>query len=190
MTASSDWDWERYRTYLRCRARLLNLDRRLRVRCDESDLTNDAVQQAFSRQGQCRGTTEPERIAWLEQIQDNVLIDRWREARAGRRDIQREQEFRAVLAQSTVGWEHNLAASQASPSELASREELRFHVIRGIEQLPDDQREVVLEVLLLNHTLQEVADRLQKTKGAVAGLYRRGVERLRELLPHLRESSE
>lgn len=187
--SADDWDWERYRAYLRCRARLLNLDRRLRVRCDESDITSDAVQQAFARRAQCRGTSDAERIAWLEQIQDNVLIDRWREARAGRRDIQREQDLRGLLAESTVGWERNLAASQASPSEEAARKELRFHIIRAIEQLPDEQREVVLEVLLLNHTLQEVADRLTKTKGAVAGLYRRGVERLRELLPHLRESA-
>ncbi len=187
--SSPDWDWNRYIPYLRCRARLLRLDRRVRVRFDESDLVGETLQQAVAKQDQFRGSSEEERIAWLERVQDRMLIDLWRRCHADRRDVGREQDLQQALQDTTACWEHCLPAQQTSPSELAARRELLLRVSEAVERLPDDQRDIVLAVLLRQQTLQEVADQAGRTKGAVAGLYARGLARLREWLPDLRDAS-
>jgi DNA-directed RNA polymerase specialized sigma24 family protein len=90
MAALDGWDLERYRTYLRARARLLWLDRRVRLRFDESDLVQETLLRAAASDEPCRGQSDAERIAWLERIQDRVLIDKDREHHAEKRDVKRE----------------------------------------------------------------------------------------------------
>jgi RNA polymerase sigma-70 factor (subfamily 1) len=167
------------------------LDRRVQVRFDESDLVQETFTRAVASQEPCQGTGTEDRIAWLERIQDRVLIDKWREHHAGIRDVKREEELRNALLDSTAHWEANLAdRHQSSPSTQAQRKELFLRVTTAIQQLPDDQQDVVMAVLILHQTPQEVAESLGKTKGQVAGLYSRGIAALRLLLKDLQGGSD
>jgi RNA polymerase sigma-70 factor, ECF subfamily len=182
MASLDGWDLEHYLAYLRSRARLLWLDRRVRVRFDESDLVQETLQRALASGEPCRGTSERERIAWLERIQDRVLIDKEREHHADKRDVNREQDLQDALAGSTAHWEGNIAASDLSPSEEAERQELFLRVMTAIQQLTQEQQDAVMAIRILQLSTEEAAKKLGKSKVGVVGLYHRGIKRLRQLL--------
>src|SRR5262249_62157820 len=99
-----------------------------------------------------------------------------------RRDVARERSLEAALEDSSAqlgGW---LAADQSSPSVQAARHEEEVRLAAALAGLPEAQR----EALVLQHwhglTLAEVGARLGRTPAAVAGLLKRGLKRLRELL--------
>jgi RNA polymerase sigma-70 factor (subfamily 1) len=191
MNPLEGWDLARYRRYLSTRARLLRLDPRVRLRADESDLVQETLTRAAASQEPCRGRGERERLAWLERIQDRVVIDFWREHHAGKRDVACERDFQNALSDSAAQWEANLADSAAtSPDDRAQREELFLRVTAALQELPGEQRDVLLAVLVLHQTLQQAAEQLGKTRGQVAGLYHRGLSRLRRLLHDLREDGD
>lgn len=182
MAALDGWDLERYRAYLRTRARLLSLDRRVRVRFDESDLVQETLLRATATSEPCRGQTDRERVAWLERIQDRVLIDKDREHRADKRDVAREQDLHAALLSSTADWEGNVADDSLGPDDQAVRREMFLRVIEAVGQLPPDQRDAVMALRLLNLSPGDAAERLGKTEGAVVGLYQRGIKALQGML--------
>ena len=72
-----------------------------------------------------------------------------------------------------------LAADQSSPSQRAERQEESLHLATAMAKLPDAQR----EALELEHwqgwTLAEIAEHMGRSKAAVAGLLKRGLQQLR-----------
>ena len=54
-----------------------------------------------------------------------------------------------------------------------------------VVQLPVEQRDVVIQKHLRNRTLQEIADETHRTVPAVAGLLRRGLATLRDIMDNL-----
>jgi RNA polymerase sigma-70 factor (subfamily 1) len=188
---SEPWDWGRYRAYLRIRARMLRLDPSIRVQFDESDLVNETLLRGHERQDQCQATAHEPRMAWLEQIQNRLLIDRVRFLHAQERDVRREQELEQQLNESTVFWARNLAASQPTPSEVAGQKEQFLRACEALEQLPERERDVLIAHLILGLSLRETGEKLglgegapsgDAAKNAAAGLYARGIRRLRDLL--------
>jgi len=189
MSNLDGWNIERCRTFLKARARLIGLNPRIRVRFDESDLVQDTLLKAADpKTPGCKGTTEAERLAWLEQIQSNLYIDRYRAEHADKRDVDREQQFHQALNESTIHWEAQVAAAGSSPSEQAIRNEHSVRLALAIHQLPADQRDVLLAREMLHLSMLETAEVVQKSVGAVAGLYRRGLTAVKAIL--LREDND
>src|SRR5262245_32554685 len=172
---------ERFRSYLHLLARL-QLGGRLPARLDPSDLVQQTLLEAHRQRDRFRGTTDAERAAWLRQILAHNLADALRALHRDRRDGGPEVPLEAALSESSAdlaGW---LAAGQSSPSQRAVRHEEAVRLAEALAQLPEAQR----EALVLQHwhglTLAEIGERLGKTPVAVAGLLKRGLARLRELL--------
>lgn len=183
MPTLDGWDLDRYRQYLRTRAQLIRLNPKVRVRFDESDLVQETLLRAVHpATPPCLGTTDRERLAWLEQIQNNLYIDRYRAEHAEKRDVGREQQLRQALEQSTVHWEANVIDSGDTPLDQLLKKDLAIGLAEAIQQLPPDQRDAVMAREMLHLDLAEAARALGKTEGAVAGLYRRGLAKLKELL--------
>jgi RNA polymerase sigma-70 factor (ECF subfamily) len=88
----------------------------------------------------------------------------------------------AAFQQSSVRLEAFLRPPPSSPSEQAMRHEGLIQLAAVLAQLPDDQRTAVELHHLQGCTVAEVAAHLGRTEAAVAGLLRRGLKRLRELL--------
>jgi RNA polymerase sigma-70 factor (subfamily 1) len=181
MASLEDWDLERYRQSLRQRASRLRLDARVLVRFGESDLVQETLLRAASAGEPPAATTDRERLAWLEQIQDNLLIDKHREHFAAKRDVRREEHLnslRQALLESTVDHIQGLADSSPSPAEKAQGRELERLADEAIDQLPPSQRDV-LRLRKEGLKFEEIADRLSITRPAAQGHYRRGLEALR-----------
>jgi RNA polymerase sigma-70 factor, ECF subfamily len=190
MPTLENWDLASYRAYLKTRARLIGMNPKVRVRLDESDLVQETLLRAADPETPpCVGETDRQRIAWLEKIQDRIYIDKFRAEHADKRDVSREQAFQQVLDQSTVHWEARVLDPGDTPLDQLLKKEMTLEVAAMIQQLPEDQRDVVIARELLHLSLRETAEELGKTEGQVAGLYRRGLQNLKELLRARAQSS-
>jgi RNA polymerase sigma-70 factor (ECF subfamily) len=172
---------ERYRAYLRLLARL-HLDPRLRGKLDPSDVVQQTLVQAYQALHQFRGNSDGEMAAWLRQILARNLAMAVRDFARGKRDLARERSLEDALAQSSSRLDAWLAADQSSPSVQARRKEQAVLLAEALEQLPEAQR----EALVLQHwqgwSLAQIGAQLGRSPEAVAGLIKRGLKRLRELM--------
>ncbi len=175
---------ERYRDYLRLLARL-QLDPRLRGKLDPSDLVQQTLLQAHQMRDQFRGTTEAEQAAWLRQILVRTMANAARDLGRLKRDVGRERSLEAAIEESSVRLEAWLATEQSSPSAVAEKNERLLRLAEALEQLPEAQREAVVLHHLRGLSLAELANHLERSEGAAAGLLHRGIKRLRELLRDL-----
>jgi RNA polymerase sigma-70 factor (ECF subfamily) len=75
-----------------------------------------------------------------------------------------------------------LAAEQSSPSQQVAYQEQQLRLAEALEALPEDQRSAVELHHLQGLSVAEVAERLGRTRTAVAGLIKRGVAGLRHRL--------
>lgn len=169
---------EDYRDYLHLLARL-QLDPRLAGKVDPSDVVQQTLVKAHQNREQFRGQTAAEQAGWLRRILANTLIDA---ARKFGRELDQERSLEQQIHDSSVRLEGWLAADQSSPSEAALRQEQLLRVARAVGQLPDDQRVAIELHHLRDLPVSEVAAALERSEASVAGLLRRGLKRLRELL--------
>src|SRR5258708_860633 len=169
---------EDYRDYLHLLARL-QLDPRLLGKVDPSDVVQQTLIKAHQNREQFRGQTAAEQAGWLRRILANTLIDA---ARKFGREIDLQQPLEQQIHDSSARLDAWLAADQSSPSEAVGRQEQLLRVARAVSQLPEDQRLVIEMHHLRDRPVAEIADELGRTEASVAGLLRRGLKRLRELL--------
>jgi RNA polymerase sigma-70 factor, ECF subfamily len=172
---------EGYRDYLRLLART-QLGPRLQAKLDASDVVQQAILHAHEAQGQFRGITEAEKLAWLRTILANVLAAAARRFEARARDVGRERSLASDLDLSSSRLECLLAADQTSPSQRAVHGEELLRLAAALARLPEDQRRVVEMHHLKGLQMAEVAAQMGRTRPAVVGLLFRGLKKLRELL--------
>jgi RNA polymerase sigma-70 factor (ECF subfamily) len=174
-------DLERYRAYLRFLARI-HLDPRLQGKLDASDVVQQTLLQAHQGLDQFRGQTEGEVAAWLRRILANTLAMAIRDFARNKRNVAREQSLEQALADSSSRLDAWLADEQSSPSQRAERNQEALRLTEALEKLPQAQR----EALVLQHwqgwSLARIGEHLGRSVEAVAGLIKRGLKQLRELL--------
>jgi RNA polymerase sigma-70 factor (ECF subfamily) len=172
----------RFREYLRLLARL-QLDPALRGKLDPSDVVQQTLVKAQQGLGQLRGQSEGELLAWLRRILANTIVDAVRKHGG---EVVRQRSLEESLAASSARLEAWLAADQPSPSEQAERQEQLVALAEALAELPEDQRTAVEMHYLHDEPLAEIAGSMGKTQPAVAGLLRRGLQKLRA---HLRSET-
>jgi RNA polymerase sigma-70 factor (ECF subfamily) len=152
----------------------------LRRREDASDIVQQTVVEAYTAIEQFKGKSEPEFSAWLKQILRRNVSNVVRDNRAAKRDLRREQYFDAEGSVS-ITWMQPVGR-ETPPSQRIVRAEAALNLARAIDELPDAQRTAVRMRHLEGRGIQEIADAMDKTPTAVAGLVRRGLEALRQKL--------
>jgi RNA polymerase sigma-70 factor (ECF subfamily) len=172
---------EPFRPYLQMLARMA-WDRHLQAKLDPSDVVQETLLQAQRNFGQFRGVTDAELAAWLRRILANELAQTRRNFRQEKRDLAREKSIEAMVEQSSVRLNGLQADEDTSPSEQAEFNERALRIAAAVENLPQGQREAIILHYFQDLTLPEIAERLQKSTTAVAGLVHRGVKRLRSTL--------
>jgi RNA polymerase sigma-70 factor (ECF subfamily) len=174
---------EGHRGYLTALARIQLAARPwLAARLDANDLVQQAMLKAHAARAEFRGRSEGELVAWLRQILTRTLANELRAHAQAKRDVGAERSLDADLDASSRRLDAWLAADQTTPSERAVHHERAAALAAAVDALPPEQREVVLLKHLHGLTVAEVGERTGRTPAAVAGLLRRGLERLRELL--------
>jgi RNA polymerase sigma-70 factor (ECF subfamily) len=172
---------ERFRDYLSLLARL-QLDSRLEGKVDLSGVIQQTLLEAHQAWDCLRGISEGQQAAWLRKALAHNLADEVRKLRTGARDVGREQSLEAAVEQSSARVEAWPASEQDSPSERAVRKEQLLQLAHALAQLPEDQRAAVELHHLKGLSLAEVAEQLQRSKGAAAKLLYRGLDKLHALL--------
>lgn len=176
-----DERFARYRSYLRVWAQL-HLDPRVQAKLDPSDVVQQTLLEAYDHRDQFQGTTEAQWLAWLRRALANNLADALRALAQERRDVARERPLDDAVQKSSARLQAALADGGPTPLEAIEVQERAVRLAEALEQLPEAQR----QALVLQHwhgwSLAQIGEHLDRTPAAVAGLIKRGLARLRELL--------
>jgi RNA polymerase sigma-70 factor, ECF subfamily len=172
---------EQFRPYLRMLARM-QLEGPFQAKIDASDIVQQTLLEAHQAKEQFHGESDEERIGWLRRILARNLADEVRKFRREKRDVGLEQSLQAALCESSLRLEGWLAANDSLPDHRAMRNEQLLQLAAAIEALPEDQRQAVAWHQLQGQSAAEIAVVMGRTEVAVAGLLRRGLKKLRELL--------
>jgi RNA polymerase sigma-70 factor (ECF subfamily) len=177
---AADWP-ARYRSYLRLLVGA-TLDGRLRGKVDPSDIVQQTLLQAHRALGEFRGSSEAERVAWLRKILARNLIHTARDFRRDRRNVNRERSLYDAVEASSARLDAWVAAAGPTPSENAQHNERVVRLCAALETLPEANREAIQLHYLQGMRLAEVAEQMNRTSAAVAGLLKRGLKQLRLVL--------
>ena len=169
---------EQFRSYLRVLARM-QLPKQVQARLDASDIVQLTMLQAHNAADDFRGTTKAEKAAWLRQILARNLAHSMRDNRRQKRDVTRERDVEASMNASSARLADWLAAEQTSPSQKAVFNERVLHLAAALEELPAAQREAIDLHYWHGLQLAEVANQMERSSAAVAGLLHRGLKALR-----------
>jgi RNA polymerase sigma-70 factor (ECF subfamily) len=160
----------------------LQIDDSLQAKLDESDIVQQTLLEAHQSLATFRGRSEQEQAAWLRRILARNLADEIRKFRRGKRDVRLEASLQMAMQQSTVRLERWLACADGTPSQRAVANEQLVALAKALISLPIDQRRVIELHHLQGLASSIVAERMQRSEAAVAGLLRRGLQTMRELM--------
>ena len=171
--------FEACRSFVALTARV-QLHRRLQSKVDPSDLVQQSMLEAHHGFHNFKGGTPEEWLAWLKQIVQHNVLDADKHYRGTeRRDLRRERPI-SNPELSHADW--SPADPGPSPSQVLSKAERELQVAVAIESLPDDYRQVVLLRNLERLSFDEVAARMNRSRGACQMLWMRAIEQLRSQL--------
>jgi RNA polymerase sigma-70 factor (ECF subfamily) len=162
--AGGEWAYERlYRSLAPAVAGYL----RVQGADDPDDLTSEVFERAFRNLGRFSGG-EAQFRSWVFTIAHHRLTDERR--RVGRRPVRTDGDVSDLPAGSVP---------TGNVEDEAARRLATERVRRLCEGLAPDQRDVLLLRMLAALTVDEIAESLGKTPGAVKALQRRGLAAIR-----------
>jgi len=176
-TTPNEHSLEQYRDYLR----LLASHQFGSRFCGKEDLSGVVQETLFeAHREMVRGLRVPaeERLAWLRTILVNNLADHARRLTAEKRDVGREIPLHRAIELSSQRLEDWLAIEM--PPDLAmEQEEQLLSLVAALARLPEAQREAVTLHYWSGWTLMQIAEHLERSRDATAGLIKRGLRQLR-----------
>ncbi len=130
--------------------------RRVPVREEAEDVTSEVFHQALANIGRFEWQGIPF-VAWVLGIDANLIAQRW----------QRYDNRQQVDADDLedIGMEDDT--------------ERRTMLVQLIDTLPTDQREVIVERFIEQKSIRDIAQKLQRTEGAIKQLQFRALQTLR-----------
>ncbi|MEM9587370.1 MAG: sigma-70 family RNA polymerase sigma factor [Planctomycetota bacterium] len=175
-----------YQNYVRLLA-ATQIQQRLQARVTASDVVQDTFLQAHRAFEQFRGETGAEFLGWLRSILASRIGDLYeKHFLAQRRDVRRETSLEQItknLDRSNHRLESIIVDQHAgSPLSAAERHERVLVVAEALAELNSDYRRVLVLRHLEGLSFNEVADRMDRTSGAVRMVWLRAINKLREEL--------
>lgn len=160
----------------------VQLHRRLRTKVDPSDLVQQSMLEAHDGFADFQGSSPQDWLAWLKQIVQHNAIDLDKHYRgAGRRDLRKERSF-AMADSSMTRMQWSPIDPGPSPSQLLVNTERELRLAVAIEALPEDYQQVILLRNVERLQFDQIAERMDRTRGACQMLWMRAVEQLRSQL--------
>jgi RNA polymerase sigma-70 factor (ECF subfamily) len=165
---------EEYRQYLETLA-FIQVPPRLRRKFGRSDIISQTLLEAHQCMDRIRELDEEGKKRWLRRMTVNNLLDQIRKYLG-------EVEVDPEASASSVRLESWLASDEPSPSKKAATKEEVLQVLEAISRLPDRQREALILQQYHGWKLKEIAQHMDCTINAVAGLHANGLRNLKKLL--------
>ena len=158
------------------------LEGRIAVRVDASDIIQQTFLEAYRSFPQFTGRDIRELTAWLRSILEHKIAGAIRDhALLQKRDVSRERSM-DDSHRGGASLKQDLDANLTTPSQKAIRGEQANRLAQALAALPDDQREAVRLRHLEGWALAEIAVRVGRSSAATAGLIKRGMKALRRRL--------
>ena len=156
----------------------------LRRRIDPADIVQVTFLEASRDLHQFRGGSSADFAAWLRGLLKNNVASAvahhvMTQKRSTRREVSTEP---AGGASSGGGWIEQLPGGRTSPSGVAVRREAVVALMEALHKLPETQAEAIRLRYMEGLSLAEIVDRIGKPDTAVAGLLKRGLQKLRTIL--------
>lgn len=161
---------EKHRAYLKLLTRRL-MDQTDGGAIDESDVVQQTYVSALRGFAEFRGGSTGEFLAWLREIHRHTSIDAVRRTLAAKRGGDR----REPLVDDPL-------ARQSTPSQRMMLDEQAVELASAVARLPPEQQEAVRLRHLEGWSLADIARRMNRTEAAAAGLVKRGMTALRQLM--------
>ncbi|TWT90123.1 ECF RNA polymerase sigma-E factor [Pseudobythopirellula maris] len=160
------------------------LDDKLRKRVSASDVVQETFYEAHRDFAAFRGESPEELLGWMRRILVNNLLRAVEQnVYAAKRDVRREvslDHVRRGVERSTIRFSALAAGREASPSTDMQRQESEAALAASLAELPDDYQEVIRLRHLEGLPFAEVAERMDRTSGAVRMLWLRAIKQLRD----------
>jgi RNA polymerase sigma-70 factor (ECF subfamily) len=145
----------------------------VQARVDASDVVQLTWWSAFRAFPKFEGNVEAF-VGWLRNIHDKNLKDALRDQHAEKRAVQREVAPSNVLPVA--------AANITSPSQKLVRIEQQEEIEACLALLPEAQKEALRFRFYDGLSVAEIVARMGRSETAVAGLLKRGLSTLREIM--------
>lgn len=172
----------RHRSFLRLLA-YAEIVPSLRKKIEPSDIVQQTLLEAHETRDKFQGESDPEMAQWLRRILQHNIIDSVRALQSQKRDISREQPLvNAREFDQTSLRLDRLLATYSSPSQKAIHSEQLLQLSEAIFQLPEDQREAIIQHHLKGRKLAQISADWGRSQPSIAGLLQRGLRKLRTLM--------
>ena len=160
----------------------------MRTRFDASDLVQQTLLEAHQGFADFKAKSEAEWLASLRGILKHNTLDFARKYQGtAKRDMKREFSIDQAGGNSPHSepqrWE--LQDQTETPSRILLNREQEILIAEAVAQLPADYQEVIMLRNLQRLSFKEVAERMQRSPGAVQMLWLRALNQLQELLEHV-----
>ena len=155
----------------------------LQAKVDASDLIQQTMLEAYRDFANFRGSTEAEWLAWLKRILAHNAANFVRQYRGTeKRQARREVALLGPGDGSSVRGAADPADTCETPSQQLLRKERELMVADAVAQLAPDHREVIMLRNLQRLSLQEVAERMGRSRPATQMLWMRAIQKLQQIL--------
>jgi RNA polymerase sigma-70 factor (ECF subfamily) len=158
----------------------LEIPAHLRSKVSIEDVRQGARVRLLRNPKALEGRSPAERAAYLKKLLASELTDAIRQYRTKQRHTARERSLDAETSSNSLA--KSLASDHTSPSGRASRFEQSARLEAALNSLPERERLAIRLHHLQGLTIEQTATSMGKTKGAVAGLIARGMNRLHAAL--------
>jgi RNA polymerase sigma-70 factor (ECF subfamily) len=158
------------------------LDGRIAVRIDASDIIQQTFLEAHRSFQQFAGQDARQLTAWLEGILDHKVAGAIRDhVLLQKRNVRRDRSMDDSHG-GMAPLKQELDGGHSTPSQKAMRGEQEQLLMQALNVLPPDQREAVRLRHLEGWALSDIARHLGRSPTATAGLIKRGMQALRRQL--------
>lgn len=167
---------ERYRPVLVTLAESL-VSPVFRGQIEASDLVQQTLLEAHCNASVLETLDEGPFFGWLRKALRNNVLDAVKHLKTEKNDFRRRVSD-ADLEESFVRLENVFAVDDTSPSQISHRNEQIARMLSALQLLPSNQRTAVIMKHLRGQSLKKIAESLDISESAVAGLLHRGRQQL------------
>ena len=148
----------------------------LRVVIDAEDILQEVFLTAAQDMGKFTYQSPGSLMAWLSRISDHVIVDAARYQRRGKRHAENMLRFRSRSNPAGPDPVHS-----ETPSRVFARKEGLQILLKKLDVLPAEYREMILMAKFEGLTTKEISERVKKSRESVALTLHRALKRFREL---------